>query len=89
MYFFWTFLLWLVYQEAAEQLQEKVVAAIKEVDTKLNFEDIAKLEDNERNHLLNLYRETMLKGYNFGFDVRLVQSSPFHVSTTAVANQST
>ncbi|XP_069140240.1 mitogen-activated protein kinase kinase kinase 4-like isoform X2 [Argopecten irradians] len=68
-------------KEAAEQLQEKVVAAIKEVDTKLNFEDIAKLEDNERNHLLNLYRETMLKGYNFGFEylrevTRLVTGEP-------------
>ncbi|XP_021362862.1 mitogen-activated protein kinase kinase kinase 4-like isoform X2 [Mizuhopecten yessoensis] len=68
-------------KEAAEQLQEKVVAAIKEVDTKLNFDDIAKLEDNERNHLLNLYRETMLKGYNFGFEylrevTRLVTGEP-------------
>lgn len=56
-------------QSAAVELQEKVVLAIKQVDEKLNFEDIANLEDNEKYHLLNLYRETMLKGYNFGFEV--------------------
>jgi len=46
-----------------------VVLAIKQVDEKLNFEDIANLEDNEKYHLLQLYRETMLKGFNFGFEV--------------------
>ncbi|CAC5409888.1 MAP3K4 [Mytilus coruscus] len=68
-------------KSAAVELQEKVVLAIKQVDEKLNFEDIANLEDNEKYHLLNLYRETMLKGYNFGFEylkevTRLVTGEP-------------
>ena len=46
-----------------------MVLAIKQVDEKLNFEDIANIEDNEKYHLLQLYRETMLKGFNFGFEV--------------------
>lgn len=51
------------------ELQERVVQAIKQVDDKFYCEDMANFDDNERNYLLNLYRETMLKGYNFGFEV--------------------
>lgn len=51
------------------ELQERVVQAIKQVDEKFCCEDMRNFDDNERNHLLNLYRETMLKGYNFGFEV--------------------
>lgn len=51
------------------ELQERVVQAIKSVDEKFYCEEMANFDDNERNHLLNLYRETMLKGYNFGFEV--------------------
>lgn len=51
------------------ELQERVVQAIKQVTDKFYCEDMANFDDNERNHLLNLYRETMLKGYNFGFEV--------------------
>ncbi|XP_061167485.1 mitogen-activated protein kinase kinase kinase 4-like [Saccostrea echinata] len=53
---------------SAMELQERVVQAIKQVDDKFYCEDMANFDDNERNHLLNLYRETMLKGYNFGFE---------------------
>ena len=28
------------------------------------------MEENERNHVLKLYRETMLQAYNFGFEVK-------------------
>lgn len=51
------------------ELQERVVQAIKQVEDKFYWEDMANFDDNERNYLLNLYRETMLKGYNFGFEV--------------------
>ena len=52
------------------ELQERVVKAIKQVDEKFYFDDIEKMDEVERAHLLNLYRETMLKGYNLGFEVR-------------------
>ncbi|XP_041352279.1 mitogen-activated protein kinase kinase kinase 4-like [Gigantopelta aegis] len=52
----------------AIDLRDKVAKAIKQVDEKLNFEEISQLEDVERNHLLKLYRETMLQCYNFGFE---------------------
>ena len=29
------------------------------------------MEESERNHVLKLYRETMLQAYNFGFEVIL------------------
>lgn len=70
-------LLFVLFQASALELQERVVTAIKQVDEKLNFDDITKLEDIERNHLLNLYRETMLKGYNFGFEVLIMRC--FHI----------
>ncbi|KAK6169248.1 hypothetical protein SNE40_020332 [Patella caerulea] len=52
----------------AVQLREKVAKAIEQVDEKLNFDDILQHEENDRNHLVKLYRETMLQGYNFGFE---------------------
>ncbi|XP_065928516.1 mitogen-activated protein kinase kinase kinase 4-like [Magallana gigas] len=55
-------------KSSAMELQERVVQAIKSVDEKFYCEEMANFDDNERNHLLNLYRETMLKGYNFGFE---------------------
>jgi hypothetical protein len=53
-------------------LQERVVQAIKQVDDKFYCEEMEDLDDTEKNHLLNLYRETMLKGYNFGFEVTIL-----------------
>ncbi|KAK3098006.1 hypothetical protein FSP39_015240 [Pinctada imbricata] len=66
---------------AALDLQEKVVKAIKQVDEKFYCDDIEKMDELERPHLLNLYRETMLKGYNLGFEylrevTRLVTGEP-------------
>ncbi|KAK7107487.1 mitogen-activated protein kinase kinase kinase 4-like isoform X2 [Littorina saxatilis] len=48
----------------ALELQEKVAEAVRQVDDKLNFNDVIQHEDN----LLKLYRETMLQCYNFGFE---------------------
>uniref|UniRef100_K1R1Y1 Mitogen-activated protein kinase kinase kinase 4 n=1 Tax=Magallana gigas TaxID=29159 RepID=K1R1Y1_MAGGI len=53
---------------SAMELQERVVQAIKQVDDKFYCKDMANFDDNERNHLLNLYRETILRGCNFGFE---------------------
>uniref|UniRef100_A0A8W8JGJ8 Mitogen-activated protein kinase kinase kinase N-terminal domain-containing protein n=1 Tax=Magallana gigas TaxID=29159 RepID=A0A8W8JGJ8_MAGGI len=55
-------------KSSAMELQERVVQAIKQVTDKFYCEDMANFDDNKRNHLLNLYKETMLKGYNFGFE---------------------
>ncbi|ESO84956.1 hypothetical protein LOTGIDRAFT_168212 [Lottia gigantea] len=53
----------------AVQLREKVARAIEQVDETLNFDEILQHEENDRNHLVKIYRETMLQGYNFGFEV--------------------
>ncbi|KAK7497186.1 hypothetical protein BaRGS_00011480 [Batillaria attramentaria] len=60
----------------ALELQEKVVTSIRQVDEKLNFNDVIQHEDS----LLKLYRETMLQCYNFGFEyskevMRLISTS--------------
>ncbi|XP_071112541.1 mitogen-activated protein kinase kinase kinase 4-like [Haliotis cracherodii] len=55
-------------KNTAIEMRENVATAISQVDEKLNFDDIAKLEDSEKNHILKLYRETMLQCYNFGFE---------------------
>ncbi|KAL3881975.1 hypothetical protein ACJMK2_028357 [Sinanodonta woodiana] len=55
-------------KEAAISLRDKVATAIKQVDEKWNCGDIAKMEESEKNHILKLYRETMLQAYNFGFE---------------------
>uniref|UniRef100_K1QG98 Mitogen-activated protein kinase kinase kinase 4 n=1 Tax=Magallana gigas TaxID=29159 RepID=K1QG98_MAGGI len=73
-------------KSSAMELQERVVQAIKQVTDKFYCEDMANFDDNERNHLLNLYRETMLKGYNFGFEVRASMVKCIQLSTWTMVN---
>ena len=47
------------------ELMEKVAKAIKQVNDKLNFNEVIQNEES----ILMLFRETMLKIYDFGFEV--------------------
>ena len=53
-------------------LRDKVDHAILQVEDKLDMEDLADVEDTEITHKIQtLYRETLLRCYNFGCEVSL------------------
>ena len=54
-------------QESAISLRDKVATVIRQVEEHWNCD--MEMEENEKNHILKLYRETMLQAYNFGFEV--------------------
>ncbi len=56
-------------QVAGVQLQEKLANAIKQVDEKLDLDDIPEMDENEKINIQKLYRETLHQCYNFGFEV--------------------
>ena len=57
-------------KEAAISLRDTVASVIQKVEEHWNC-DIA-MAESEKNHVLKLYRETMLQAYNFGFEVSLL-----------------
>ena len=51
-------------------LRDKVDHAIQQVEEKLGMEDLTEVEDTEVTHKIQtLYRETLLRCYNFGCEV--------------------
>ena len=52
-------------QTNAMELMEKVAKAIQQVNDNLNFNEVIQHEES----ILMLFRETMLKIYDFGFEV--------------------
>ncbi len=61
-------------------LQEKLANAIKQVDEKLDLDDIPEMDENEKFNIQKLYRETLHQCYNFGFEVRTLCDSKFIVT---------
>ena len=47
----------------------QVADAIRQVDEKLDLEDIPEMDEAEKLNLQKLYRETLHQCYNFGFEV--------------------
>ena len=62
------YMVYVILQEVAISLRDTVASVIQKVEEHWNC-DIA-MEESEKNHVLKLYRETMLQAYNFGFEVR-------------------
>ncbi|XP_045197016.1 mitogen-activated protein kinase kinase kinase 4-like isoform X2 [Mercenaria mercenaria] len=68
-------------KESAISLRDKVATVIRQVEEHWNCD--MEMEESEKNHILKLYRETMLQAYNFGFEymkevTRLVSGETRH-----------
>ncbi|XP_060581220.1 mitogen-activated protein kinase kinase kinase 4-like isoform X3 [Ruditapes philippinarum] len=68
-------------KESAITLRDKVATVIRQVEEHWNCD--LEMEESEKNHILKLYRETMLQAYNFGFEymkevTRLVSGETRH-----------
>ena len=57
-------------QKEAMYLRDKVDDAIQQVEEKLGMEDFTEMDETEVTHKIHtLYRETLLRCYNFGCEV--------------------
>ena len=71
-------------------LRDKVDDAIQQVEEKLGMEDFTEMDDTEVAHKIQtLYRETLLRCYNFGCEVNNVMILLDVVLTAAVQYRST
>lgn len=70
--------LFVVTQNDALQLCNKISSAIDRVDHMFTSEFDAEVDESESATLQQYYREAMIQGYNFGFEVR--KQKPIEIS---------